>query len=201
MSDRSGLSDNSAFAPSSASSPARHALAGALAIKDAPITLAHGLDQRLVLGKRIDRFPAVTLHVASSADELVPLERGLVPSSEEQSYWSMIASPGRVWFDEADGGRSRAALPFVLCHPLENDTHNGLLTFTFDDHDVRDVRFQIVQFTAPYLVPGSIVGWGTSEAELTPLDTGRFNDALAAREQERNGWLARRPWSDLAPRL
>ena len=112
----------------------------------------------------------------------------------------MIASPGRVWFDEADGGRSRAALPFVLCHPLENDTHNGVLTFTFDDHDVRDVRFQIVQFTAPYLVPGSIVGWGNSHVAFTPSDLDRFADVLDAREQERDGRFVRRPWSDLTPR-
>jgi hypothetical protein len=196
--DRSGLSDNSAFAPNPACAPARHGLAGALAIKDAPIALARGSDQRLVLGKRIDRFPAITLHVASSAEELVPLERDLIPSSEDDSYWSVIASPGRVWFDAADGGRSRAALPFALCHPLENDTHNGLLTFTFDDHGVSDVRFQIVQSTAPYLVPGSIVGWGTSTAELTPLDAGRFTDALEARERERGSRIVRRPWSDLA---
>ena len=73
----------------------------------------------------------------------------------------MIAGPGRVWFDGADGGRSRAALPFALCHPLENDTHNGVLTFTFDGHDVRDVRFQIVQFTSPYFVPGPALVGGT----------------------------------------
>ena len=199
MSDRFELSDGTAFAPTGASSPARHSLAGALAIRDAPIQLAHGPDQRLVLGKRIDRFPAVTLHLVAAAGELVPLERGLVPSSEDQSYWSLIASPGRVWLDRSDGGRSRAGFPFALCHPLENDTHNGVLTFTFDDHDVRDVRFQIVQFTAPYLVPGSVVGWGSTEAELTPMDVRRFTSVLGARKQERAGRLVRRPWSDLEP--
>jgi CubicO group peptidase (beta-lactamase class C family) len=198
--DRSGLSDNDAFAPNRASAPARHPLAGALAIEDATIALARELDQRSVLGKRIDRFPAITLHVGASAGELVPLERGLIPSSEDRSYWSVIASPGRVWSDTADGGRSRAAFPFALCHPLENDTHNGVLTFTYDDHGVSDVRFQIVQSTAPYLVPGSIVGWGTCKAELTPLEAGRSADALEARERERRSRIVRRPWLDLAGR-
>jgi CubicO group peptidase (beta-lactamase class C family) len=201
VNDRSpGLADNRAFAPGSASSAARHTLAGALAIEDAPITLAHGFDQRLVLGKRIDRFPAFTLHVATSAEELVPIERGLVPSSEDQSYWSVIASPGRVWFDAEDGGRSRAALPFALCHPLENDTHNGVLTFTFDGHDVRDVRFQIVQFTAPYMVPGSVVGGGDTRAAFTPSEPDGFADVIHDREQERQGRFVRRPWSDLTGR-
>jgi CubicO group peptidase (beta-lactamase class C family) len=49
-------------------------------------------------------------------------------------------------------------------------------------------------------VPGSVVGWGDSEAEFTPSDADRFTDALQEREQERQGRIVRRPWSDLTSR-
>src|SRR5207237_5774007 len=63
---------------------------------------------------------------------------------------TIILSPGRVWSEAGDGGKSRASFPFVVINELGNQAHNGLATFLFDETRVSALRVQIVQETAPW---------------------------------------------------
>ncbi|HFQ94414.1 MAG TPA: class C beta-lactamase-related serine hydrolase, partial [Anaerolineae bacterium] len=78
--------------------------------------------------------------------------------------------PGRVWQEEADNGYSRASFPFALAQKNANCTHNGTMSFLFNDAgDVSKVWYQITQETCLYF-KGDF--WGQTaaayEAELLP---------------------------------
>jgi hypothetical protein len=55
-----------------------------------------------------------------------------------------------VWKESSDNGLSRASVPFAILQRNSNCTHNGLLTFLFDDTSVSKVHYQITQETCAY---------------------------------------------------
>lgn len=63
-----------------------------------------------------------------------------------------VLEPGCVWNEPSDGGMSRAALLFALIETNANCTHNGVLTFLFDERgNVSEVTWQIASETCAYL--------------------------------------------------
>ncbi|MEM7121926.1 MAG: serine hydrolase domain-containing protein [Pseudomonadota bacterium] len=180
---------NGWFMPVGASAPALHAFTGTLHL---PETRMAGFDG----GDRGDAwFPAVALTFISHDGYLIPVEPGIVGGTGSRSPWDIIVSPGRIWSEADDGGRSRASFPFVLAGGAWwNEAHNGLATFVFDDDGVSDVRFQIVQETAPY---NTFDGFGRLEATYDPHDVAQAAAVLAAFKMDRAARLPVRPFADL----
>ncbi len=93
---------------------------------------------------------------------LIPVQRGLIITSNP--YWNYFLSPGRAWQENGDGGLTRAAFPFALVEKNANCTHNGVMTFLFDDNGVSNVYYQITQETCMYF-KGNF--WGMVPATYT----------------------------------
>ncbi len=139
-------------------------------------------------------FPGFSAHFVTVDGHLVPVERGILARAGVRSAWHVILSPGRVWSEEGDGGRSRASFPFVLVSDTNNEAHNGLATFVYDDSTVSALQFQIVQETASW---NRNDFWGRVRAHYTPEPIARENDVRAAFLAERAALTPMRPWSDL----
>ncbi len=184
---------NAYFMAVGESGPALHAFEGRLSLAPSKIFSARdgcpGLPgETLAYG-----FDFVTL-----GDHLVPVERDVISPPGSRGLQEIILSPGRVWSEPGDGGRSRASFPFLVTSQVSGAALNGLATFLYDDTTVSAVRFQIVQETAAWRradlwgqVPASYRPGGLAEAAEVKA---RFEEELAAR-------LPVRPWSDLDARL
>lgn len=151
-------------------------------------------------------LPAITLDLYTAGEFLVAEQIGdmLRDSSDSDviSYWRVIPQYGRIWHEEADGDWSRAALPLMLVHDMENHAHQGLATFLYNEAgDVTDLRFQFIQQTTPWNIPVHFVAWGTAEVTFEPTT----HDDIEARRAEVYRQLAQRlpmrPWSDLVDAL
>lgn len=180
---------NGWFMPVGAAGAALHVFSGTLHL---PETRMAGFDG----GDGADGwFPAVALTFISHGEHLVPAEAGIVPGTGTESDWDIIVSPGRVWSEPGDGGHSRASFPFVLAGGAWwNEAHNGLATFVFDDGEVSDVRFQIVQETAPY---NTFDGYGRLEAVYEPHGVDGAAAVIEAFALDRAARLPVRPFADL----
>ncbi len=134
----------------------------------------------------------------TAGDVLVPVQRGLIQSAEQDDNATLIVSPGWVWSEPGDDGWSRAAFTFVTGDNRSNRTHNGLATFLFNGDAVSQLRFQLVQETAAWARRES---WGQLPLSYQPGPVPE-RESLAARfAEERAAELEIRPWSDLAARL
>src|SRR6185503_5736730 len=91
-----------------------------------------------------------------------PVTRGVIGTTMP----AIVVSPGRVWSEPADGGMSRASLPFIVTNPLYNEMYNGVATFLFDDTRVSGFHAQIVQETAPFDDRSDV--WTTSPMPYSP---------------------------------
>ncbi len=94
---------------------------------------------------------------------LIPVRRGLIIA--DHPLWNLHLEPGRAWQEAADGGFSRASLPFALTVKGGNATFNGALTFLFDDQRVSQVWYQVTQETTSYT---SANLWGLLDAIYHP---------------------------------
>ena len=118
-------------------------------------TLPAVLSPPSVLGRNPKLFPGVTLSFFTDKGDLVPFTQDVIrygSGARGRSYWDIIVQPGRVWSQPDDSGWSRAGFPFALVNSIEGETHNGLATFLYKDGRVSNLRFQIVQQTAPYYI-------------------------------------------------
>ncbi|HVN45680.1 MAG TPA: serine hydrolase domain-containing protein [Steroidobacteraceae bacterium] len=150
------------------------------------------LSRAKVLGKDTQTFPAVALTFFTVGADLVPatqevIRSGLAPGGS--SYWDILVQPGSLWSEPADGAWSRAAFPFELVNSLEGETHNGVALFMYRRGTVTNLRFQIVQQTAPFYVSDLFVASGLVSASyqgspLTPQEvralTERHRRSVAA---------------------
>lgn len=130
--------------------------------------------------RAIGRLPPFEFRFIQAGNVLVPVERG--PQRSEHPHWEFILEPGAVWDEPADGGFSRAAVPFSLQERNANCTHNGLLTFLFNDlGQVSRVAFQVGSETCRYL---QVDIWGVAPAAYWrgPIKNGQAVTA-AHREQ------------------
>jgi CubicO group peptidase (beta-lactamase class C family) len=140
------------------------------------------------------RFPGFSMEFFTYDDHLVPAQRGIVPAVGEHSAWSIILSPGKVWAEAADGGMSRASLPFLLVAQQSNEAHNGVATFLYDDKDVSSLYVQVVQETAAW---NQRDFWGQSPMDYFPGPIENSDDLKAAFLEELAQQSVIRPWSDL----
>ena len=183
---------NAYFEPMQESSAALHELEGVLTVPEFEMQFKNP-DNELIRPSQA-YFPGFSVAFFTYQNHLVPAIREIVPSTGEQSYWSIILSPGKVWSEPGDEGLSRASFPFVLVGPDYNEAHNGLATFVYDDGQVSSFRFQVIQETAAW---NQTDFWGQSPMAYDP---GRIEnrDILAAQfAEELRRQTPIRPWSDL----
>lgn len=196
-----GLVDNRAFLPSPAAGQARHDFNGSLQLSEIEMgTDPAAFKAPKVLGKNPKIFPGVSLAFFTKDGDLVPVDRDVIrmgSTLDGSSYWDMIVQPGRVWSEPGDGQWSRASFPFSLVHSIEGETHHGVATFLYNGKEVSDLRFQIVQQTAPYYIEDYFTAWGRVPARYIP---GGINDLALLRSnyaQERADRFPMAEWSSL----
>ncbi|MBK7452536.1 MAG: hypothetical protein IPJ46_02110 [Anaerolineales bacterium] len=84
-------------------------------------------------------LPEFRLEFIQDGSYLIPVQQGL--SYTGHAYWNYIVGPGRVWQENGDNDYSRAAFPFALVQRNANCTHNGVMTFLFNDDSASKVRY------------------------------------------------------------
>jgi hypothetical protein len=197
--DDAELVDNAAFLPADDAVPARHAVEGRLTVDRLPLQI--GTNDARYQGYRY--FPGFSVDFFTHDGHLVPVTRSLITRPELNS-WSLILSPGRIWSEPGDDGRSRASFPFVLGSPWDRlysggEAHNGVATFLVDERGVSDLRLQVTQETAP---DGDIFDmWGQLPLDYEPGSIPGLDGHRADFELELADRATIRPWSDLEDRF
>ncbi len=192
---------NDVFLPSTDAGPPRHPFEGTLVLSSAEMqTLPEEFKTRTVFDRDTKRFPDVALSFFAYEDHLVPVNRNLIRSGSLKaggSFWDVLVFPGRIWSEPGDDGWSRGSFGFALANALENDTHNGVATFLYNDGEVSDVRYQIVTQTTPYYVTDWFVAWGRLETQLetTPIDS--VETLRESYRQEVENRFPTKSWSEL----
>lgn len=139
-------------------------------------------------------LPPFDFEFVTSGDALVPVRRGSIPSQHPQ--WEYVLEPGRLWNDPADGGLTRAALPFSLEERNANCLHNGVMTFLFDANgQVSRVAYQVSSETCAYL---KLDLWGVLPARYRIAKVARTADIVSAYAREVAARLPTRPIEALA---
>jgi hypothetical protein len=199
------LISNAAFEPGSTAGAAHEPFSGSIRLGEAEMqTTPSPLKARHLLGKDTTIFPAATLGFFTVEGDLVPATQEVIrvgSLDRGRSFWDLLVQPGRVWSEPGDGSWSRAAFPFALVNSLEGETHNGVATFAYHAGQVSNLRFQVVQQTAPYYVTDYFTASGIAPASFArgPLpELGRL-------EQEYKNSLAGEVpigrWAELAARV
>ena len=157
-----------------------------------------------VLGRDPQLFPGVALSFFTDKNDLVPLTQDVIryaSNNRGRSYWDLIVQAGRVWSQPGDGGWSRAGFPFALVNSIEGETHNGLATFLYKDGRVSNLRFQIVQQTAPFYIKDDFVAASLVPATVAPVPTDQLNSLKRAYEADRTAGVRIASWDELAAKV
>jgi CubicO group peptidase (beta-lactamase class C family) len=86
----------------------------------------------------------------------------------------------------------------MLVNDQENHAHQGLARFRYRSGAVRDLQFQFVQQTSPYLLRQLFLAWGLAPIACEPLRAVVDLEASrAAARRELEARLPSRPWSSL----
>ena len=184
------------FTPIGESGSAIHQLEGRLAVPE--FLMSDYQPDNKVMRPSESYFPGFTLEFFTFEDHLVPVERDVILESEGKSSWNLIISPGEVWSEDTDEGMSRASFPFVLIKEDSSEAHNGIATFLFDDKEVSNFRFQIVQETAPW---NKMDYWGQNPMEYMPARIDDKDERTAEFKVSLDGKVPVRPWSELAGKI
>jgi CubicO group peptidase (beta-lactamase class C family) len=140
-------------------------------------------------------FPGFSTEFFTHDEYLVPVQRDILPANGNSRYWNTILSPGKAWSEPADGGLSRASLPFLLVAPQSNEAHNGVATFLYDQETVSSLYLQVTQETAAW---NRTDFWGQSTMQYVPDPIDDVDELEAAFTEELKRQTSIRPWSDLA---
>ena len=187
--------DNLHLAPAGDSDVALHELEGTLVARESSMRASVPDSQLISLDQSY--FPGFAVDFFTHEGHLVPTTRDIIRSSGDESHWSFILAPGRVWSEPGDAGRSRAALPFVFVADQFNEVHNGIVTFVFDDERVSSAYFQVTQETAAW---NQIDFWGLLPLEYAPGEIKNRDSLIAAYTEELEQQIPVRPWSELETR-
>jgi hypothetical protein len=170
-----GLIANSAFTPPPDAAAEHAPFLGTLSLTETEMTIKpRPLTSRSVLGRDPGLFPGISISFFTYHGDLVPFTQEVIrygSVGSGRSYWDMIVQPGRVWSEAGDGEWSRAAFPFALVNSIEGETHNGLATFLYKAGKVSNLRFQVVQQTAPFYVKDYFLAAALVPASLAARDT------------------------------
>ncbi len=138
-------------------------------------------------------LPEIDMDFVQNGSHLVPVAQGLTYTGHQ--YWNIIYGPGRAWYENGDGDRSRASLPFALVQRNANCVHNGVLTFLFTATTVSQVRYQVTQETCQYF---KFDMWGQLGATYTPRAVANSTALKNAHAAEVANRLPTKPISALA---
>lgn len=192
---RTDLAPMAAFAPSANASAPTRSFHGRLSFDPAVAGFRLHRDtfnSDATPALQLRTLPRFAFDLVQDGDALIPAQRGPVPS--DHPSWEYALEPGRAWNEPGDGDMSRAALPFALIETNANCTHNGVLTFLFDDHgNVSNVAWQIASETCAYL---QFDAWGGGRGAYTQSDDSP-SALIAAFRQERAGRMPTRALSAL----
>ena len=196
------LLDASAFAPSAQARPATHRLTGVLGVDASPLEIAESFTApRTVLGKRIDRFPALELPLVGTEDDLIPVSRRMFHPHDTESYWSVIPGPGRVWTEPDDTRWCRAAFPLTLTNAIDSGSYQGLALFLYDSEGrVSTVHLQLCEGGVPYGMPLGLNAKGRLRARFVPTRLVDADAVVASYKRETNERFRHRPWRELERR-
>ncbi|MFA5965250.1 MAG: hypothetical protein WC804_14630 [Sphingomonas sp.] len=195
-----GPLDLSAFAPGPGSARGE-AFEGVLRI--APIPGSGGL--RAVGETRVTRSeaaqialpPAVSIALIADGEALIPAIRAAL--APDGALWEWIFEPGRIWTDPADGGWSRASLPFALRERNANCTHNGVLTFLYRaDGGVSRAAWEIASETCAYFKADI---WGMAALRFDAQHLAGRDRLIAAYRREVAARLPTRPIEEIGDAL
>ncbi len=157
-----------------------------------------------VLGRDPHLFPGVAISFFTYKGDLVPFTQDVIryaSNDQGRSYWDFIVQPGRVWSQPDDSGWSRAGFPFALVNSIEGETHNGLATFLYKDGRVSNLRFQIVQQTAPFYIKNDFVAAGIVPATFAPVATDQLSSLKRGYEADRADGVPIASWDELAAKV
>ena len=200
-----GVTANSAFTPGS-DAVAEHApFLGTLRLAETEMTTKPAVfSPPSVLGRDPHLFPGVAISFFTDKGDLVPFTQDVIryaSNNQGRSYWDVIVQPGRVWSQRADRGWSRAGFPFALVNSIEGETHNGLATFLYKDGRVSNLRFQIVQQTAPFYIKDDFVAAGLVSATFAPVATDQLGTLKRGYEADRTDAVPIAGWDELAAKV
>ena len=199
------VTTNTAFIPDSAAAEAHQPFVGTLRLTEMPMTTQPAaFSPPSVLGRNPQLFPGVSLSFFTDQGDLVPLTQNVIrygSGNQGRSYWDIIVQPGRVWSEPHDGGWSRAGFPFALVNSIEGETHNGLATFLYKHGQVSNLRFQIVQQTAPFYVKNEFVAAGLVPATFAPAPPADLVALKQAYAADRTDAVPMAGWSELAAKV
>jgi hypothetical protein len=200
-----GVTTNTVFAPGSDAVSEHAPFLGTLRLTETEMTTQPAVfSPRSVLGRDPKLFPGVAISFFTDKGDLVPFTQDVIrfgSSNRGRSYWDIIVQPGRVWSQLEDDGWSRAGFPFALVNSLEGETHNGLATFLYKDGRVSNLRFQIVQQTAPYYIKDDFVAAGLVPATFAPVATDRLSSLKRGYEADRADAVPIASWDELAAKV
>jgi CubicO group peptidase (beta-lactamase class C family) len=186
-----GLVHNDYLLPVGESAAALHRLEGMLTVPEFEMEFdAHAGG----VSASEEYFPGFSVEFLTYEEYLVPANREIVPSTGEESYWSIVLSPGKVWSEPQDGGMSRASFPFILVSDQLNQAHNGVATFLYDNDEVSSLYLQVTQETAAWK---RVDFWGQTPMEYSPATTAGRGDLRAQFAEELSLQTPIRPWSEL----
>jgi Beta-lactamase len=196
---------NSAFTPGS-DAVAEHApFLGTLRLAETQMTTKPAaFSPPSVLGRDPHMFPGVSISFFTDKGDLVPFTQDVIryaSANQGRSYWDVIVQPGRVWSQPDDNGWSRAAFPFALVNSIEGETHNGLATFLYKDGRVSNLRFQIVQQTAPFYIKDDFVAAGLASATFVPVASGQLSSLKRGYEADRTDRVPIASWNELRAKV
>lgn len=138
-------------------------------------------------------LPEFSFEFVQNGSHLIPVTQGLIYTTHQN--WNYIIGPGRVWKENSDNGYSRAAFPFALVQRNANCTHNGVMTFLFNNSGVSKVRYQITQETCFYY---KVNLWGQLNATYSAYAVSNAATYKANHAAEVGNRLPTKPISALA---
>ena len=196
---------NTAFVPGADAVPARTPFLGTLQLTEVAMSTQPAvLSPRLVRDRDPTLFPGVALSFFTDNGDLVPFTQDVIrygSSHRGRSYWDIIVQPGRVWSEPGDEGWSRGGFPFALVNSVEGETHNGLATFLYKEGRVSNLRFQIVQQTAPFHVPDHFLAAGLVPTRFSPAAADHLRSLEQHYEAARADAVPIAGWSELAAKV
>lgn len=187
------------FAPHEDAGEPLHSFSGSLRLSGTPDSsgskLVHDYFNRSdEIGTPLLHLPEFEFQFFQRGTDIIPIQRGV--QRRDHPYWEVILQPGKAWSEAGDGGWTRASLPVSLQERAANCTHNGVLTWLFNDQSVTRVAYQVSSETCGYL---KIDLWGIADGEYRPQDlTTAAEPHIARLDAHRAARLPVRPLSELA---